>query len=397
MNERRSLEGLLRVLEMVHLSVLTCCLSIPLVFFLPEYSDLQQLLWGLGAIVPVMAIQLPCQHLEKRLHRLFVGLGVFALTMVLCPTNILRVAYGLCISLQILICTALAKPGGKFVLTVPKVYHAPAPLLLYGLSRALDNRVLIIAAVTIAVVFVVNLLLYLQARKLLLELYDNNAAAVSVSGIVSVNRRLMLVFCVIGAALIVAVPLLLSRQPQQQSTEAPAAEAFVSETKAHAEEEPVPLETKTVPEGTPYNLDFISDVFVVVFLVFLGLVLVLWGIAIVFSLRSISNDKDLHNSSLIIEALPEEQPKRSLFDGLHDRSWQGRLRRLYPKLIHAKTDRDASLQALTPRELERAACLEGPARDTLHTLYEKARYSGAACDKADYLSAKAAAQQLRSR
>ena len=46
-------------------------------------------------------------------------------------------------------------------------------------------------------------------------------------------------------------------------------------------------------------------------------------------------------------------------------------------------------------ELEQAARLDGPARDTLHALYEKARYSGEACEKDDYLIAKAAAATLR--
>ena len=98
---------------------------------------------------------------------------------------------------------------------------------------------------------------------------------------------------------------------------------------------------------------------------------------------------------VLLEDVPEEPPgARRARSPL--RGWNGRIRRLYARTVTARTGRGAPLQACTPTELERAAAFPpGSAAETLHRLYELARYSADGCGRQEYLAAKEAAQRLR--
>lgn len=400
MREMKLLGCLLGALEAVHLFVLTACLSIVLAFVVQEFPDTTQLLWALGAGIAVLAVYLPCRIIQKKLPRLTVGLFILAVSMLVCPSGMFRVIYGLCVGLQILISTLLPRPDGKLLLSVPKLYHAPALLLLYAFSRIFQNNAMQLAAVTLSVVFVVNMLLYMQARKLLSALCDRSAAAVSDRSILRLNRRLMLVFCVLGAALIVAVPLLWSQRPQRAQASVPVETVETEETQPTEHQlDPEDGEWIVTPEHTPVDLEPMTTTAELLILLLIILVVLLTVTAVIYGIRSLSNDRarrhDQPEPDYAVEQLPAEQRAGKADAGTTGGSWSRRIRRQYQRLIRTRTGRHAKLAALTPTELEQAAGLRGTARQTLHGLYEKARYSAASCEKEDYLAAKTAIHTLK--
>ena len=399
MKDMKRLEAMLAVFEALHVAVLSCCLAIPLLFMVQEFSDTVELLWAAGASLPVLALHIVSRRTESKKILLLVALGLLALCMVVCRTNILRFVYALLIVLQVLIGTLLPRPDGKTLLSVPKFYHCVAPLLLYGLARAVKNEGMILAATTIVVLFVVYILLYTQARRLLAALYDQSENTVFEKGIVRLNTRLMTLFCVVGAAVVILVPLLLAqRKPAESTPLEPNTFLEAFEETTHPTDPP-DLNQITLPEGTPVNVTPFTDAVLIFFGVFTFVVIGMVAYAIIHWLRSLRDDKDLHSapqeSDFTVEALDPDEPRSGETPDANAHGWARRIRRLYQRLIHAKADKKTPLRALTPRELELAAALDGPERDTLHSLYVKARYSGAACEKSDYLAAKSAVQALR--
>lgn len=399
MREVKLLTRLLGALEAAHLFVLTGCLSLVLAFTVQELPDTAELFWALGAGLAVLAVNLPCRRLEKKLPRLFVGLGVLGLSLLVCPTGMLRLIYGVCVGLQILTVTVLPRPEGKTVLSVPKLYHAPALLLLYAFSRIFQNDVMQLAAVTLSAVFAVVCLVYLQAGRLLSALCDKSAAAVSDRGIVRLNRRLMLAFCILGAALIVAVPLLWKPRPPQEAVTPVETAEYETEQATQHTVEVQDGEWIDVPSGDPVDLEPMTTSAELLILLLIILVVLLTAAAVVYAVRSLSNDRVRRRVPArqddLTERLPPQDPERPAVADTAGGSWARRIRRQYQRLIRTKTEKHISLSALTPAELERAAGLQGPARERLHGLYEKARYSGESCEKEDYLAAKTAINTLK--
>lgn len=399
MKEMKLLKRLLGVFETVQTFVLSCCLSLPLVFIVPEFAETEQLLWGFALALAVLAVHLPCRFITKRLWMLAVALGVLALGLLICPTTLLRVFWGLCVGLQCFCCAVLPRPDSKIVLSVPKVYHAVALLLLYAFSRILRSDLISLAAVSLSALWVVNALLHWQAHRLLIALCDKSAPAVSDQSLIRLNRRLMGLFCALGAALVVAVPLLWSlRTPPVRVEEEYA--GLTPTTVPSSESEALPDWTwQTRPAGKPLDYQpFIESAEIVLFALAVAVV-VLAVVAIMLWLRNLRDDRELHSApekgAFTVETLAPAQPRRLDEPHSEARGWARRIRSVYQHLIRARTGSKAALHAMTPSELEQAGALKGEARDKLHALYEKARYSGEACDKPDYLAAKAAAQALR--
>ena len=399
MNETRLLSRMLAVFETLHVFVLSCCLTIPLLFFVQEFSDEAELCWALGAALPVLALHLCGRKTTSKKILLPLGLGLWILCLLVCRTTILRFVYSLALLLQLLIQTVVPKPKGKPLLSVPSFWHAPMPLLIYCLARAMAKDAVITIALSLTVLYLVNTLLYLQASRLQRALYEQSIGAVSDRGIVRLNLRMMTVYCIVGAIAVVAVPLLLSARPAAEAAPAQAVGVYESaETESQAPEPLPPIEITTLPAGDPIRTEPFTDAILLILGIFTFIVLGLAVYAMFSWLFTIDTDKLRHRKGqedgFVVEQLdtPEERRRRPQSGRS---SWSGRIRRLYQKLIRSKTEKGSALHALTPTELEQAASLEGSDRQTLHMLYEKARYANTACDKSDYLSARAAAQRLK--
>ena len=399
MREVRSLVRLQAAFELLYVALLALCLMLPLPFIAATIPPIPTLAWCLGGAAGTALIQILFRRLEKPLPAILLSLLLTAGAVLLFPGFFLQLSCGLAMGLQLLICALLPKPNGTYVLSVPKVYHAPIPLVVYALSQILKSEVLTAAAVAIASLFVVLLLLHWQAGRLLRSIRDQGSTAVSDRSVVRLNRRLMVLFCVLGALFVILAPMLLRLPPKP-------VEPYGDFTFTPVTEAPlVPEESDdiaiTPPSAHSYDLSFFGS-FAFGLTVFLAAAAV--GVlifSVIWLLRSLQGGKQRHSDpraedEMVIEALDDPAKQRPLRRRAEtDNSWARRIRRQYQRLIRQRAGKQARLSALTPRELEQAAALEGPDRDALHALYEKARYSQADCGKEDYQQAKLAAQRLK--
>ena len=401
MKDLRFLGRLLWVFEGIHVAGLAWCLSLPLLFVIPEFSEPVELLCALGAALPVLAVYVLCQALHKPLHRLLASAAALLLTVLLCPTTMLRVVYGLCGVLRLLVGLVLPRPGGRQVLSVPKLWHAPLLMLLYAFSKIEGSRVMELGVLTITLLLILNYLLHVNTSRLLKTLSERGEDAVSDRGLLAQNRRQVLLFALLSAAVIVAVPVLLSRSPEQPEQTAPEQVQTVPVETEQATVPTVPPEpTGTyMPPGEALEVKPVTDGLAWLLIVFYLCGLGLAVFAFIRWLLQISGGRKKRaapqSETYAVEALPEEKHVRRRFEA-EEGGWDRRIRRSYARLILSRAGKRGGLAVRTPRELEQAAALgDTQALAQLHALYEKARYSAAACTHEDYRSARAAVQAIR--
>ena len=398
MKELKSLNRTMALLEAAHLCLLCWCLSLTLLFLVPEYPPRTELLWALGAALPTLAVWGICLAPLGLPVRAALCLGVCGLCMLL-PTGILRLCWILCAGIPAFAGCVLRRPAGKMVLTVPRPWHALAFLSCFGMARFVGGAVPKTASAAFALLFLLNSLLYLHTKRLRSLLCDPGIEALSAGRMVRTGRVMVLGFLLLAAAALIAIPLLTSA-PDQRSSIRPSGEPGVVPT---AENGP---ETVQLPEGivTPdvgsksdsgLANRIVARIFEIFLLASVGICL----IALIIRLCAIENGSDRKTapkeSGLTVEDLPPEPSAPALREPPAE-GWERKIRRRYAALIGSRAGKGVQLSPLTPTQLEQAAGLpEGEALDTLHTLYEKARYGSEACSRADEAAVKAAIRRLR--
>ena len=213
MKELKLLRRIHYLLESVHLSLMVCCLSLPLLFFFPSGSWLSMTLWGIGAIIPVLLIRELSMRISRPWLRFLAGMLV-TLSAILIPRGMIGFTYGICCGIITLIGAFFPRPDGKLVLTVPKFYHILIVLLAFGLGKISGVDLLVNLITVLALLFCGNYLLYLHSARLEKTLCEDLDATVSSSSILALNRRLIVGFLLVAALLIVGIPWLVSRVPR---------------------------------------------------------------------------------------------------------------------------------------------------------------------------------------
>ena len=151
--------------------------------------------------------------------------------------------------------------------------------------------------------------------------------------------------------------------------------------------------------GKQSDSELANRIFARIFEIFLLASVGMCLIALIIRLCAIENGRDRKTapkeSGITVEDLPPEPSAPALREPPAE-GWEKKIRRRYAALIGSRAGKESRLAPLTPTQLEQAAGLpEGEALDTLHTLYEKARYGSEACSRADEAAVKAAIRRLR--
>ena len=390
MKRVKELELTIRLVEAICLGLLALCISLPLALILREGSLKADLLWALGVLVPVEAIRGVCLREMPFGSRLLICLGILALAVLVPNMPMRRVYYGLCCVPILISGLFLGRPKGKLVLTVPKIYFPFAALMVFALGKIGQLPLLCALAIVLAVLLTMVYLLHQNQIRLEKTVYEDPDGFVSTQGIISLNRKLLAAFLLIGALVVFAVPWLFRQQAEE-----PPQDPF------EAEDTFSPIQADEVIEGTPvhesgsqkaFNLNAIEDTttVVVIFMVvgLLGLVAWIW----IMVLRSIDRDDSRHNrpndQSFVVERLDAAPKKRQEPEDTGS-SFAKKIRKRYRRRILSTAWEQNGLQAMTPTELEAVAGLpEGEDRRILHEAYLKARYGPEACTKEDYQQVK---------
>ena len=400
MKELKSLNRTLVLLEGVHLCLMCWCLSLSLLFLVPEYPPVSQLLWALGAAIPTLAIWAVCISPLAPAVRVPVCLGVCGLCMLL-PTGILRLCWTLCAGLIALAGCFLHRPDGKVLMTVPKPWHAMAFLTCFGMARFIGGALPAAASAALVLLYILNNLLYSHSRRLRSLLCDPRTETLSAARMVRNGRIMVWGFVFAAAAVLVAVPLLVT-QPDQHVEWTPAAEDPMTPPTEDLEEQMAQLRPGGLnsDRGDPESTEIANRIVLRVFVIFMLASLALSLIGLILRLLWIENGKKRNrtltrDAGLTVEPLPPETAAETEPEPPAE-GWEKRIRRRYQSLIASRAAKGSQLSPLTPTQLEQTAGLpEGEARSALHALYEKARYGSEACSREDDAAVKAAVRRLR--
>ena len=396
MKDIKRLERILLVLERVNLTLLTLCLSLPFALLFSEDRVSVRLLWGLGTLIPVHLICAICLRVKKKLRRYLLCALVLALALALPDNTMRRFFYGVCCAPILISGLWIQRPRGKLVLTVPKLYHPVAALLVFSMGKIARLPLLSGAGIALVALLTLVACFYYNQDKLLYTLRDVYQTEISRRSIIAVNRRVTVGFLLLSVLILAAVPFLIR---QQEQTPVPIAAATETMTESTTTEETEPtFESVTVTDRseTTYNYDAAGTVLRYVLIAILAAVLLLAVFAIVSAIRSVIGSTPKHSerdeeTDWQIERLESTAPDR------HEENAAGyekKLRRRYQKLIRSRTEQGTRLNSMTPAELGEAADLQGPAAETVRELYEQTRYGPEPVTKERYTQFKQAVHSL---
>ena len=390
MNRLKELKITIRIVEGICLALLTVCFSLPMALIFREGSLRADLLWAFGAILPVQGIREVCERVERKKTCVLLSVGILALAVLIPPMPVRRLYYGIVCIPILLAGTVIGRPGGKIVLTVPRVYFLIASLLVYALGKIGELPLLSLLAILIAVLQILDYLLYQNQLRLLRTVRDDPSSHVSVRSIVSLNRKLVIGFFVIGAMAVIAVPWLLSQRGPVEDTVPVAETGEYSIRQTEHNSQPRPETEKVYQYGEEKKWDYKTAeyVFDTLVLLLVAAALIVAAIAIIYILRSIIGDKDKHSEpredQFVVERLPQEKHRARTADEAGS-SYDRKIRKKYSRLILQSVKDRSKLPPLTPTELEDlAAQPDSPERRQLHDLYTKARYTAEPADREDY-------------
>lgn len=386
------------VLECIHLAILSLCLSMPFACILPEGSLPASLLWGFGAAIPVQLIRAVGYRVERKPRRILLCLAVLALAILVPNMPLRRVYYGLCCAPILLAALVLNRPGGKLVLTVPKIYHFLAPMFTYGLGVAANIPQLTAIGMTLAVLMILVFFFHMSQTRLLTTLRMDKKTGVSLQGILRMNRLITGLFAALFVVAVVLVPWLMSLVPKSTGETIPRWTDILASEEV---KEPVEAEETgmTPPDAKPIDYTASENVLLVILAAFFLLAAGMALYRLLHNLANIDNSKSKHNSltddGFVIERLEEDRLTGSI-PPPEATAYDKRIRRRYSRLILRRTRPETELDPLAPKELEQAAHLPGDeSGKTVHELYETARYAPFPVTKEEYQSFKAAAEEVK--
>lgn len=397
MNDTRTLQRVCAVLELGTLWQWVCCLSLPLFLIFTETPTATTCLWAVGAALPVMAVCLLCRRLKKHLWQLLLSVAVGALAVLCCRTPLQRVFYAICTGLYIVPAAFFPRPQGNMPLTTPRSFCFVFHLLDYGLGVAVKSALLQKASVLLAFFYLLLYLLYRNLSRLRSAL-SGSSAKVSSASMIRVNRRMICWFLALVAAAAIAVPWIIRNMPTHTAASSPVEpdSFFVTDTRSYVE--PEEESTRTVQTEHPLDLSALDDISTVLVIALAAASLACAAAAVVSVLRQIDTRRQhgdkAGNERITVQRLDARRTQADTAPEPAPTGYGRRIRRLYAKLIASRTDR--RLSSLTPQELEAAAEIPPSRhRQTLHRLYEKARYAPDECTKDDFLRVKAAVRAIR--
>lgn len=397
MNNTRTVQRLCAVLELGTLWQWVCCLSLPLFLVFTETPTAATCFWAVGAALPVTAVCLLCKKLKKHSRQLLASVAVGALAVLCCRTPLQRVFYAICTGLYIVPAVLFPRPRGNMPLTTPRVFCPVFHFMDYALGMAVKSALLQKASVFLAFFYLLLYLLYRNLSRLRSALHDSGAK-VSSASMIQVNRRMISWFLALVAVAVIAVPWILRKMPTPtaESSQVEPGSFYVTDTQSYAQ--PEEDSERTVQTEHPFDLSFVDDLSTVLGIALAAAALACAVLAVVSVLRQTDTQRQHDDTAgkerMTIQRLDDRQPPSGSAPEPKPTGYDRRIRRLYAKLIASRTNQ--RLSPLTPRELEAAAGIPAtPHGQTLHRLYEKARYASDECTRDDYLRLKDAVKAIR--
>ena len=291
--------------------------------------------------------------------------------------NVAKVSWALALSVFMVPSLFAPRPESRVLMAKPQVWHSLLYMAVYGLGRATFNANLSFTAVILLFFF---LLAFMVDRNVdgCLKKVRSAKGEVEVDGILSSNRRAILIFVLLFALFSLLLPSLLSFLSEERvKTEVqyePGITGF--EEKKEKGEVPIVRDKGISGEGKALDYSALGNVLLALFLFALTLALLLVVYAVISRILNIEAKSGKHRerSQADFTVLPLEKEKRkerreklSLF------SSRDRIRHRYKAFVSSLSGVDKS--SMTAGEIRENILPGNEASRLVTEIYEKARYS----------------------
>ena len=398
MKELRELERRIRLLECLHLALVTLCISLIMTIFVGEKNEPVRLLMAIGAIIPAQIIRFICDRVEKLFPKVILSLAVTGAAMAATFWNNYSGCYLACCIPILISGLLLPRHRNRQILMIPTLIALIPNFLIYVLGKVLQKPMLCSVSAVLAALITLNYFLYMNQTRLL----DNIGTAVialkatvSVSGLIRQNRKVVAGFLLAAILLIASVPILIGILGTEKTVEPREETVSVALPSPTPTPEPEGMKDyRKSEQAEPINAEFLLSLpYALAFFIMLGFAA--GFVAFIFVIISyIIGQKDGPldvEDGMTIERLKLEDASngKERLSG-----YEKKIRRGYEKLIKHRAHEKAKLAVMTPTELEKAADVSGDGADTIHDVYMRTRYSGEPATKEGYAAFKEAVRAL---
>ena len=376
----RRVKGYVRVqyaLGTANVMLIMAAITSTFVLSFPEREGLLHLWNSFGLSLLIIPLKKGCEIYGRKAWGRVLMVALSIVSVFFAFGNVAKVSWALALSIFMFPALFAPKPESRVLMAKPQVWHSLLYMAVYGLGRATFNANLSFTAVILLFFF---LLAFMVDRNVdgCLKKVRSAKGEVEVDGILSSNRRAILIFVLLFALFSLLLPSLLSFLSEERvKTEVqyePGITGF--EEKKEKGEVPVVRDKGISVEGKALDYSALGNVLLALFLFALALALLLVVYAVISRILNIEAKSGKHRerSQADFTVLPLEKEKRterreklSLF------SSRDRIRHRYKAFVSSLSGVDKS--SMTAGEIRENILPGNEASRLVTEIYEKARYS----------------------
>ena len=376
----RRVKGYVRVqyaLGTANVMLIMAAITSTFVLSFPEREGFLNLWNSFGLSLLIIPLKKGCEMYGRKAWGRVLMVALSIVSVVFAFGNVAKVSWALALSVFMVPSLFAPRPESRVLMAKPQVWHSLLYMAVYGLGRATFNANLSFTAVILLFFF---LLAFMVDRNVdgCLKKVRSAKGEVEVDGILSSNRRAILIFVLLFALFSLLLPSLLSFLSEERvKTEVqyePGITGF--EEKKEKGEVPIVRDKGISGEGKALDYSALGNVLLALFLFALSLALLLVVYAVISRILNIEAKSGKHRerSQADFTVLPLEKEKRkerreklSLF------SSRDRIRHRYKAFVSSLSGVDKS--SMTAGEIRENILPGNEASRLVTEIYEKARYS----------------------
>ena len=376
----RRVKGYVRVqyaLGTANVMLIMAAITSTFVFSFPEREGLLHLWNSFGLSLLVIPLKKGCEIYGRKAWGRVLMVALSIVSVFLSFGNVAKVSWALALSIFMFPALFAPRPESRVLMAKPQVWHSLLYMALYGLGRATFNANLSFTAVILLFFF---LLAFMVDRNVdgCLKKVRSAKGEVEVDGILSSNRRAILIFVLLFALFSLLLPSILSFLSEERVKTEVQYEPGVTGFEEKKEKGEIPIVRDKGISGESKALDYsaLGNVLLALFLFALTLALLLVVYAVISRILNIEAKSGKHRerSQADFTVLPLEKEKRkerreklSLF------SSRDRIRHRYKAFVSSLSGVDKS--SMTAGEIRENILPGNEASRLVTEIYEKARYS----------------------
>ena len=376
----RRVKGYVRVqyaLGTANVMLIMAAITSAFVFSFPEREGLLHLWNSFGLSLLIIPLKKGSEIYGRKAWGRVLMVVLSIVSVFFAFGNVAKVSWALALSIFMFPALFAPRPESRVLMAKPQVWHSLLYMAVYGLGRATFNANLSFTAVILLFFF---LLAFMVDRNVdgCLKKVRSAKGEVEVDGILSSNRRAILIFVLLFALFSLLLPSLLSFLSEERvKTEVqyePGVTGF--EEKKEKGEVPIVRDKGISGEGKALDYSALGNVLLALFLFALTLALLLVVYAVISRILNIEAKSGKHRErrGADFTVLPLEKEKRkerreklSLF------SSRDRIRHRYKAFVSSLSGVDKS--SMTAGEIRENILPGNEASRLVTEIYEKARYS----------------------